>query len=101
MFAFAVQNFGISLEQIYKMTWSEFQIRLLGYNEAQKNKMLWERNLFYSVAVSIGNFKKTPTPQKWMPLPFEEKRNKVTADPKKLEEIMAREMAIFEKNKKK
>ena len=100
MFAFAVQNFGVSLEEVYKMTWREFQIRLLGFNEAQKNKMLWERNLFYSVAVSIGNFKKTPTPEKWMPLGFE-KTKKITADPKKLEAIMAREMAIFEQKKKK
>lgn len=88
----------MSLDQVYKMTWSEFQIRLLGFNEAQKNKMLWERNLFYSVAVSVGNFKKTPSIEKWMPLQFDKQKPK--ADPKRLEEIMSKELAIFEQKKK-
>lgn len=84
------------------MSWKEFQMRLLGYNEAKKVQMKWERNLFYGLAISVGNFKKTPKINQWMPLPFEdEEQIKPTLSADEISKLMEREMAIFEKNRKK
>ncbi len=82
------------------MTWKEFQIQLLGFNESEKLRLTWERNLTYNLAMSVGMFKKIPKPEQWLPLPFEQEL-KPTMTAQEIESVMQREMEAFEKNRKK
>ncbi len=82
------------------MTWKEFQIQLLGFNESEKLRLTWERNLTYNLAMSVGMFKKKPSPEQWLSLPFE-KVLEPTMTAEEIENLMQKEMEAFENKRKK